>query len=54
MANLDMPKDLRKFILEEQGKIKAEKNIGKFSIHLTIWKLLRELKEIRDKNASSK
>lgn len=49
MANLEIPADLKKFILTEQGKIKAEKNIGKFSIHLTIFKLLRELKEIRDK-----
>lgn len=49
MANLNIPEDLKRFILSEQGKIKSEKNVGKFSIHLTMWKLLRELKDIKEK-----
>lgn len=48
MANLEIPSDLRNFILDEQCKYKKQKNVGKFSIHLTIWKLLRELKQVRE------
>lgn len=48
MANLHIPEDLISLILDEQCKHKKEKRIGKFSLLLTIWKLLRELKELRE------
>ena len=45
----EIPIDVMKIILREQGKIKSEKGIGQYSLEQTIYKLIRELKEIKDK-----
>jgi hypothetical protein len=43
----DIPDDIIKFILEEQEKIKEKKGVRVYSMDLTVYHLLRELRACR-------
>lgn len=43
----DMPADIVKFIREEQNKIKEKKGVRVYSMDLTVYHLLRELRACR-------
>lgn len=45
----EVPIDVMRFILREQGKIKAEKSIGQYSLEQTVYKIIRDFKKIKDK-----
>ena len=46
MLNLEMPEDVRKYILKVQGDIKAKKGIGKYSQQQTIIAIIREHQQL--------
>lgn len=45
----DMPIDVRKIILEKQMEIKLNKNVRHYSQQLTIYHILREWKDEKEK-----
>lgn len=48
-----IPIDLLKFILKTQGEIKSDKSIGQFSLEQTVYKIIKDLKEIKEKEKSN-
>ncbi len=44
----EIPDETFRFILKTQGEIKVEKNVCQFSIEKTIYKMLKELQEIKE------
>lgn len=44
-----IPQDVIEYILKSQGLIKAEKKIGQFSMESTVYKIIREHKESKEK-----
>ncbi len=44
-----IPDDVLKYILKMQGVIKEQKGIGQFSMESTVYKILREHKELNEK-----
>jgi len=49
-----IPSDIFKFVLEEQNKIKEEKGTNQFSFECTIYKMLREFKNLRESIIANK
>lgn len=49
----EVPIDVMKIVLREQGKLKAEKGIGQYSLEKTVYKIIRDFKEIKDKENES-
>lgn len=49
---LDLPDDLRPSILQLQGDLKAQKNVGIYSQEKTIIYMLRRYKELSEENVS--
>lgn len=49
-----MPDDVYKIILTEQGKIKAEKRISQYSLEQTIYSIIREWKRCREEKPDQK
>lgn len=45
----EIPEDVLKYILQSQGSIKAERKIGQFSMESTVYKIIREHKELNIK-----
>lgn len=49
MLNLQMPDDVRKYVLKIQGELKVKKGLGKYSQQLAIFQIIREHKEFKEK-----
>jgi hypothetical protein len=49
MLKLDMPEDLKAFVLKVQGEVKSKKCLGKYSQQKTILHIIKEYKELREK-----
>lgn len=49
-----MPEDVYKIILTEQGVIKAERGISQYSLEQTIYSIIREWKRCREENLPQK
>jgi hypothetical protein len=50
----DIPPDVYKILITEQGLIKAEKGIGMFGLEQTIYSIVREWKRCREENPVKK
>lgn len=50
MITLTMPADIRQYVLELQGKMKASKGLGHYSQQHTILHIIREHKELTDES----
>lgn len=50
----NIPPDIYKFVLQEQNKMKVERNTNTFSFESAIYKLLRELRRCREENKDFK
>lgn len=48
----EVPIDVLKIILIEQGKVKLEKGIGQYSLEQTVYKIIREFNKIKEENES--
>lgn len=44
----EIPEDLRWFIIDEQNKIKKQTGNNRYPLELVVYKLLQELKDIRE------
>jgi hypothetical protein len=44
----DIPLDIRKYILQIQGNMKAKKGVAQYSQQLTIFQIIREHKEFSE------
>lgn len=49
-----MPSDVYKILAAEQGKIKAEKMTGQYSLEQTIYKIVREWNKNREEKEALK
>lgn len=56
MLKLELPEDLKAFVLKVQGDIKSQKCLGKYSQQKTIIRMIRDYKDLLDtfKAASKK
>lgn len=43
-----LPPETYQFILKNQGEIKVEKKTSQYSLEMTIYKLLKELQQIKE------
>lgn len=46
---IDMPEDVRKYLLKIQMEIKLKKKVGKYSQQLTIYQIIREHQQFTEK-----
>lgn len=46
MLHLEMPSDVRAYVLQVQTDIKIKKGLGKFSQQLTIFHIIREHQKV--------
>jgi hypothetical protein len=53
MINIDMPEDVRRYVLEYQAKIKGEKGRGQYSQQDAIIAIIRDHKILTEKNKRS-
>ena len=49
MIRYEIPKEVRAYVLLKQAKLKVQKNNGKFSQQQTISQIIREHKELTEK-----
>lgn len=45
-----IPADVFKIVLQEQGRIKNQRGVGKFGIEQTLYSIIREWKRCREEN----
>jgi hypothetical protein len=46
MINLEMPEDVQSYVREKQGQYKARSNSSSYSIQKTIFRIIKEHKEL--------
>lgn len=50
--NVDMPLDVRKYVMRSQTEMKIKKGVSQYSLQLTIFNLIREHEQfMKDKNS---
>lgn len=54
MINLEMPEDVQNYVREYQGRTKAEREVGQYSLQKCIIAIIREHKILTEKIAEIK